>query len=78
MAPLYQERFAEGLRTLAEQLLLHRMWLSDKWIDTEAGKAENKEGKGITMLDYACGTGAVSLVSPFILTVFSSPGVNKT
>jgi hypothetical protein len=54
------------------------MWLSDKWIDTEAGKAENKEGKGITMLDYACGTGAVSLVSPFILTVFSSPGVNKT
>jgi ubiquinone/menaquinone biosynthesis C-methylase UbiE len=40
------------------------MWLSDKWIDTEAGKAENKEGEGITMLDYACGTGAVSLVSP--------------
>ncbi|KAJ6183447.1 hypothetical protein N7485_002089 [Penicillium canescens] len=67
LAPIYQERFAEGLRTLAEQLLLHRMWLSDKWIDTEAGKAENKEGEGITMLDYACGTGAVSLaLAPFL------------
>jgi hypothetical protein len=53
------------------------MWLSDKWIDTEAGKADNKDGEGITMLDYACGTGAVSLVSPFTITVLSSHGVNK-
>ncbi|KAJ5296097.1 hypothetical protein PENANT_c021G10647 [Penicillium antarcticum] len=70
MAPVYQERFAEGLRVLAEQLLLNRMWLSDKWIDTEAGKAENKDGEGVTMLDYACGTGAVSLaLAPFLTQV---------
>jgi ubiquinone/menaquinone biosynthesis C-methylase UbiE len=74
---MYQERFAEGIRTLAEQLLLNRMWLSDKWIDTEAGKADIQDGKGVTMLDYACGTGAISLVSEFIINILCNLRGNK-
>ncbi|KAJ5769838.1 uncharacterized protein N7511_001889 [Penicillium nucicola] len=67
LAPMYKERFAEGLRVLTEQLVLNRMWLSQKWTDTQAGSADKKDGEGVSMLDYACGTGAVSLaLAPFL------------
>lgn len=46
------------MKTLSEQTLKHRFWLSDQWLDTEVGKDKN-----IKMLEYACGPGVISMVS---------------
>ncbi|KAJ5606467.1 hypothetical protein N7510_009248 [Penicillium lagena] len=65
MATSYQNRFANAIKTLTEQAQQHRLWLSDRWIDTDAGK-----GQEIKMLEYACGPGAVSMaLAPFLTKV---------
>lgn len=58
MATEYKDRFADSIKTLSEQTLKHRLWLSDQWLDTEFGK-----DKDIKMLEYACGPGLISMVS---------------
>lgn len=58
MATEYKDRFADSIKTLSEQTLKHRLWLSDQWLDTESGK-----DKDIKMLEYACGPGLISMVS---------------
>lgn len=57
MATAYKDRFANVMKTLSEQTLKHRLWLSDRWSDTEAGKDSE-----IRMLEYACGPGVISMV----------------
>jgi predicted transcriptional regulator len=57
MATAYKDRFANIMKTLSEQTLKHRSWISDRWTDTEAGK-----GQEIKMLEYACGPGVISMV----------------
>jgi hypothetical protein len=61
-ATAYQSKFAESLKIIAAQTLKHRLWLSDRWTDTEAGK-----GQEVKLLEYACGPGVVSMVSVFML-----------
>ena len=58
MAATYQSKFADSMKIIAEQTLKHRLWLSDRWTDTEAGK-----GQEVKLLEYACGPGVVSMVS---------------
>lgn len=58
MATEYKDRFADAMKTLSEQTLKHRLWLSDQWLDTEADKDND-----IKILEYACGPGVVSMVS---------------
>lgn len=57
MAASYKERFALSMKFLAEQTLKHRLWISDRWTDTQAG-----EGQESKMLEYACGPGVISMV----------------
>lgn len=49
--------FGPALELLRNEILDRRLWISDKWTDTEAGK-----GVGVRLLDYACGTGNLSIV----------------
>jgi hypothetical protein len=58
MATTYKDSFAQSLKMLSEQTVKHRSWISDRWVDTEAGKRQE-----IKMLEYACGPGAISMVS---------------
>lgn len=58
MATTYQSKFADTMKIIAEQTLKHRLWLGDRWTDTEAGK-----GQEVKLLEYACGPGVVSMVS---------------
>lgn len=46
------------MKILAEQTLKHRLWLSDRWTDSGAGK-----GQEVKLLEYACGPGVISMVS---------------
>ncbi|KAK5795929.1 hypothetical protein VI817_005214 [Penicillium citrinum] len=65
MATEYKDRFADSMKTLSEQTLKHRFWLSDQWLDTEVGKDKN-----IKMLEYACGPGVISMtLAPFVSQV---------
>ena len=58
MASQYRERFGKVTSQLATLVQDRRLWISDKWTDTEAGKEQD-----LKMLEYACGPGAVSMVS---------------
>jgi hypothetical protein len=58
MASTYQSKFADSMKILAEQTLKHRLWLSDRWTDSGAGK-----GQEVKLLEYACGPGVISMVS---------------
>ena len=42
---------------LSRETLQHRNWISERWIDTEAGQNQD-----IKMLEYACGVGVISMV----------------
>ncbi|CEO59878.1 hypothetical protein PMG11_04528 [Penicillium brasilianum] len=60
-ATAYQSKFADSLKIIAAQTLKHRLWVSDRWTDTEAGK-----GQEVKLLEYACGPGVVSMtLAPF-------------
>jgi hypothetical protein len=58
----YQSDFVKVVETLVNVAQSQRTWVSDVWIDTEAGK-----GKELKMLEYACGPGHISLVSGYTL-----------
>ncbi|OKP11259.1 hypothetical protein PENSUB_3281 [Penicillium subrubescens] len=65
MASTYQSKFADSMKIIAEQTLKHRLWLSDRWTDTESGK-----GQEVKLLEYACGPGVVSMtLAPFLTKV---------
>ncbi|KAJ5082901.1 hypothetical protein N7532_011944 [Penicillium argentinense] len=65
MAKVYKDRFADAMKTLCDETLKHRLWLSDRWTDTEAGK----DG-AVKMLEYACGPGIISMtLAPFLSKV---------
>ncbi|KAJ5156317.1 hypothetical protein N7492_009120 [Penicillium capsulatum] len=65
LATAYKDRFADAIKTVTEQTLSHRTWISDRWTDTEAGR-----GQGIRMLEYACGPGMISMaLAPFLTNV---------
>ena len=55
LAGSYMDGFTNSIELLCRQVYNRRLWFSDNWTDTEAGK-----GKEIKMLEYACGPGAVS------------------
>ncbi|RDK47474.1 putative SAM-dependent methyltransferase [Aspergillus phoenicis ATCC 13157] len=62
LAKSYTNDFKSVLEFICRLVDGHRPWISDAWVDTEAGK-----GKEIKMLEYACGTGPVSLtLAPFV------------
>lgn len=61
-ATAYQSKFADSLKIIAAQTLKHRLWVSDRWTDTEVGK-----GQEVKLLEYACGPGVVSMVSVLVL-----------
>ncbi|RAK89507.1 SAM-dependent methyltransferase [Aspergillus costaricaensis CBS 115574] len=62
LAKSYTSDFKSILESICRLVDSHRPWINDAWIDTEAGK-----GKDIKMLEYACGTGPVSLtLAPFV------------
>lgn len=61
----YKTEFSHLLRLLCNQVLTRRLWISDKWTDTPAGK-----GQEVKMLDYACGVGILSItLAPFLTKV---------
>ncbi|KAJ5174365.1 uncharacterized protein N7482_000242 [Penicillium canariense] len=65
MAATYQSKFADSMKILSNQTLKHRLWLGDRWTDTEAGR-----GQEIKMLEYACGPGVISTtLAPFLTKV---------
>ncbi|CAI7607573.1 unnamed protein product [Penicillium pancosmium] len=65
MATNYKDRFASAMKTLSDQTLEHRLWLSDRWTDTEAGQ-DNE----VKMLEYACGPGVISMtLAPYLSKV---------
>ncbi|KAF7713657.1 Uncharacterized protein PECH_001130 [Penicillium ucsense] len=65
MASTYQTKFADSMKIIAEQTAKHRLWISDRWSDTESGK-----GQELKMLEYACGPGVVSMtLAPFVTKV---------
>lgn len=65
MASAYTDRFASFTKILTEETLKHRLWLSDQWTDTEAGK-DNE----VKMLEYACGPGVISMaLAPFLTKI---------
>lgn len=49
--------FSGVIQSICNQVESRRFWISDKWIDTEAGKRQE-----LRMLEYACGPGAISAV----------------
>lgn len=57
MASTYKDDFANVVEALSNLTRERRLWISDKWTDTEAGK-----GQEIKMLEYACGPGHISIV----------------
>lgn len=57
MAVNYQGRFANIMETLSKETLKNRSWISERWTDSEVGK-----GRDISMLEYACGPGVISMV----------------
>jgi hypothetical protein len=61
MATEYKDTFANAMKTLSEETLNHRLWLSDRWADTETGKDND-----VKMLEYACGPGVISMVSSVV------------
>ncbi|KAA8649764.1 hypothetical protein EYZ11_001690 [Aspergillus tanneri] len=62
MSKSYKTDFSSALETLYRTVQSRRLWISDKWTDTEAGK-----GKEIKVLEYACGPGTTSLaLAPFV------------
>lgn len=65
MASQYRERFGKATSQLATLVQDRRLWISDKWADTDAGKEQN-----LRMLEYACGPGAVSMaLAPYLKNV---------
>ena len=38
MAGSYMSDFAQGIQNICNQVQSRRLWFSDKWADTEAGK----------------------------------------
>jgi len=54
----YMNDFSGVIRSICNLVEDRRLWISDKWSDTEAGK-----GQELRMLEYACGPGAISAVS---------------
>lgn len=65
LAHEYQERFGKVKKQLADLVQSRRLWISDKWTDTEAGK-----GRELRMLEYACGPGAISIaLAPYLTKV---------
>ncbi|PWY88433.1 putative SAM-dependent methyltransferase [Aspergillus heteromorphus CBS 117.55] len=62
LAKSYKDSFKPVLDGICRNVTARRTWISDTWTDTEAG-----QGKEIKVLDYACGTGVVSLtLAPFV------------
>lgn len=59
MATAYKDRFANVMKTISEETLKRRSWISDHWTDSEVGMGKGKE---IKMLEYACGPGVISMV----------------
>lgn len=57
MSKTYKADFGDVLAKMYRTVQDRRLWASDTWTDTEAGK-----GKEIKVLEYACGPGTVSLV----------------
>ncbi|RJE17786.1 Methyltransferase domain protein [Aspergillus sclerotialis] len=65
MASTYKDNFANVVESLSNLTRDRRLWMSDKWTDTEAGK-----GQEIKMLEYACGPGHVSIaLAPYVTKV---------
>ncbi|KAJ5679752.1 hypothetical protein N7462_007996 [Penicillium macrosclerotiorum] len=65
MAATYKAEFSEAIKMLSEQTLKHRLWLSDRWVDTDVGK-----GQDLKMLEYACGPGYISMtLAPFMTKI---------
>ncbi|EAW06906.1 class I SAM-dependent DNA methyltransferase [Aspergillus clavatus NRRL 1] len=61
-ASSYNGDFRNVLETIYNQVQSRRSWISDIWNDTETGKDPE-----IKVLEYACGTGAVSsALAPFV------------
>ncbi|RDW94048.1 class I SAM-dependent methyltransferase [Aspergillus mulundensis] len=61
-AATYKSGFEKVVETLVNVVQEQRSWVSDTWVDTEAGK-----GKEIKALEYACGPGYISLaLAPFV------------
>ncbi|KAJ5730711.1 S-adenosyl-L-methionine-dependent methyltransferase [Penicillium malachiteum] len=64
MATTYKAQFASSLKTVSEQTLKNREWISDQWIDTVNPNQE------VRMLEYACGPGIISMtLAPFLTQV---------
>lgn len=61
MADSYKDGFAKAIEAVSNLTRDRRLWISDKWTDTEAGK-----GQEVKMLEYACGPGHVSIVFPLL------------
>ncbi|KAL6239118.1 hypothetical protein BDW75DRAFT_199687 [Aspergillus navahoensis] len=61
-AAVYKSEFEKVVETLVNAVQDQRTWVSDTWVDTEAGR-----GKEIRVLEYACGPGHISLaLAPFV------------
>ncbi|KAL4759017.1 class I SAM-dependent methyltransferase [Aspergillus foveolatus] len=64
-AAVYKSDFEGAVEALVSVVHDQRTWVSDTWVDTEAGK-----GKEIRALEYACGPGHISLaLAPFVSRV---------
>ncbi|KAL3429673.1 S-adenosyl-L-methionine-dependent methyltransferase [Aspergillus tetrazonus] len=64
-AAAYKSDFEGAVEALVSVVHDQRTWVSDTWVDTEAGK-----GKEIKALEYACGPGHISLaLAPFVSRV---------
>jgi hypothetical protein len=59
MSKTYRTQFEKGVKLIYRVVQENRLWATDSWNDTEAG-----QGKEIKVLEYACGPGIVSTVSP--------------
>jgi len=57
-AASYMNDFSGVIQSICNQVENRRLWISDKWTDTHAGK-----GQEFRLLEYACGPGAISVVS---------------
>ncbi|PLB50186.1 S-adenosyl-L-methionine-dependent methyltransferase [Aspergillus steynii IBT 23096] len=65
LSKTYKDDFSDAMAKMYRTVQERRLWASDTWTDTEAGK-----GKEIKVLEYACGPGTVSLaLAPFATRV---------
>ncbi|OJJ49162.1 hypothetical protein ASPZODRAFT_150099 [Penicilliopsis zonata CBS 506.65] len=65
LASTYKEQFGKTWMLIAKVVSEDRLWISDKWTDTEEGRDQK-----LHMLEYACGPGAVSIaLAPFLTKV---------